>query len=184
MEKEDALKAAGGAALILLATELVTSETVRNGLNSLEKNLKSNGHGIAGTVVEKTKKALGNISNVAHASPLVPPVPLLSSKLSYDEALNTFKKGDHIATDRVGHYSHHGIYEGYGSVIEYDGNRIQRTTLDKFLSSSHYLYRVNSEAKYSSDEIVRRARKRIGEHDYSLTGNNCDQFARWCRNGY
>lgn len=184
MEKEDVLKAAGGAALILLATELVTSEPVRNVLNDVEKKLKSEGHDIAGMVVEKTKKALGNLGNVAHASPLVPPVPGISSKLDYDEALNTLKKGDHIATDRKLHYSHHGIYEGYGSVIEYDGNRVQRTTLDKFLGSSHYLYRVDSETKYSSDKIVRRAKSRIGENDYSLTGNNCDQFARWCRNDY
>ena len=181
MKQEDALKVA---ALGLVVTGILTSETVKTGLNDLEKKLKSKGHNTAGRIVEKAKKTIGNISNVIHSSPGVPRVPLFSSKITYDEALNTFKKGDQIATDRVGHYSHHGIYEGYGSVIEYDGNRIKRTTLEKFLGSSHYLYRVNSEATYSPDEIVRRAKSRIGENKYSVTGNNCDQFARWCRSGY
>lgn len=181
MKQEDALKVA---ALGLVVTGILTSETVKTGLNDLEKNLKSNGHDTAGWFVEKAKKFVGNLGNVTHASPGVPRVPLFSSKLTYDEALHTFKKGDQIATDRKLHFSHHGIYEGYDSVIEYDGNRIKRTTLDKFLGSSHYLYRVDSEAKYSPDEIVRRAKSRIGENKYGLIGNNCDQFARWCRNDY
>ena len=30
---------------------------------------------------------------------------------------------------------------------------------------------------------MERAESRIGEHRYSLTGNNCEHFANWCATG-
>ena len=30
---------------------------------------------------------------------------------------------------------------------------------------------------------MHRATSRIGEHCYSLTGNNCEHFANWCATG-
>lgn len=179
----DKKKVAIGSVIGIFATYVLTSEPVQNGLNSLEKKLKSKGHNIAGGAVGILKKTVGNVGNVAKASPYTPALPGLSRKLTLNEALQTFKKGDHIAVDRKKHISHHGIYESYGRVIEYDGEIIQRSTLNEFLGSSHYLYRVDSEARYSPDRIVHRAKSRIGEHAYHLWVNNCEHFARWCRNG-
>ena len=39
---------------------------------------------------------------------------------------------------------------------------------------------TNIKAKYSENEIVRRAYSRIGEKGYYLIFNNCEHFARWC----
>jgi len=36
---------------------------------------------------------------------------------------------------------------------------------------------------YSPEEIVRRARSRIGEDDYRLLTNNCEHFCNWCLHG-
>lgn len=178
-----ALKAGAKIGVAFLMARAATSEPVKSGLNSFGKKLKSNGHDVVGGAVETVKKVVGNVGNVVNSSPLVPALPGLSRKLTLDEALKTFKKGDHIAVDRKKHISHHGIYESYGRVIEYDGERIRRSTLNEFLGSSHYLYRVDSQAIYSPDRIVQRAKSRIGENQYSLISNNCEHFARWCRNG-
>ena len=36
---------------------------------------------------------------------------------------------------------------------------------------------------YTQDEIIRRAESRLGEKDYNLIINNCQNFATWCRLG-
>ena len=40
-----------------------------------------------------------------------------------------------------------------------------------------------SESKYSPQEIVRRARSRLGENDYEVLRNNCEHFCNWCISG-
>ena len=185
MKKEEKfLFGATVGALGALISYAITSEPVRNVLNSAEKKLKSSGHNIVGGAVGSVKKFLGNVGNVAKASPLTPPIPVLSRKFTISEARIELKKGDHVAVDRWKHYSHHGIYTGDGFVIEYGSNKeIHYTTLENFLDTSHYIYKVDSEAIYSPERIVARAKSRLYEHDYSVFGNNCEQFARWCRNG-
>lgn len=186
MNKEDILKNSFKIGLGIVGigiTYLSTSEKVQNSLNSLEKDLKSDGHDIVGGAVETVKKILGDIGNVAKASPYTPALSSISDKITFDEALRTFKKGDHIAVDRKKHISHHGIYTGDGFVIDYNKDGIKYSSLENFLSSSFRLYRINSQAIYSREEIVRRAKRRLGECKYNPITNNCEQFARWCRNG-
>ena len=36
---------------------------------------------------------------------------------------------------------------------------------------------------YSPEETVRRAESRLGERNYSITMNNCEHFAVWCKTG-
>jgi len=185
MKKEE--KFLLGAAIGVLGTLIsyaITSEPVRNFLNSAEKKLKSSGHDFIGGAVGSVKKAVGNFGNVAKASPYTPPIPGLSRKFTLNEARRNLSRGDHIAVDRAFHFSHHGIYTGDGFVIEYGSNKeIHYTTLENFLDSSHYIYKVDSEAIYKPEKIVERAKSRLYERDYSVFGNNCEQFARWCRNG-
>ena len=38
-------------------------------------------------------------------------------------------------------------------------------------------------AAYAADEIVERARSRIGEQRYRITTNNCEHFCEWCLRG-
>jgi hypothetical protein len=94
--------------------------------------------------------------------------------------------GAHLATSRFG-YTHHGIYVGRGNVVHYAGlcrswhsGAVEEVTLAQF-SSRHPVWIVDHpESVYSSDEIVRRARSRVGEHAYRLLTNNCEHFSHWC----
>ena len=44
-------------------------------------------------------------------------------------------------------------------------------------------HRKESLNVFSPEDTVRRARSKIGTHDYSLFGNNCEHFAMWCKTG-
>ena len=97
-------------------------------------------------------------------------------------------KGDHICVNR-GLYWHHGIDLGNGRVIHYAGRPkgkkdavVKVESIQKFANGGE-IYYEDSKVQYSPDEIVRRAKSRIGEKDYHLVGNNCEQFVNWCRTG-
>ena len=100
--------------------------------------------------------------------------------------------GAHLKTYRLG-YSHHGIYCGNGEVIHYSGfanglkkGALEVTTLEGFVGSASKYYIVSYPDhvfRYTKKEIVKRAKSRIGEDDYSLLLNNCEHFAVWCITG-
>ena len=92
-----------------------------------------------------------------------------------------FKKGDHIAVDRE-LYSHHAIYDGNGGVVEYDDYVVKTATLAEFAQGAK-IYRVEETPVYTPDEIMERAYSRMGEREYDLLSNNCENFATWCRCG-
>ena len=156
---------------------------MQSGLNSIAKTLKKNNHNVLGNAVDTVRKINCTLNNFSDAAPLSQAVRFFTKKVSLEEARRSFQKGDHIAVDRLYHITHHGIYGGNEMVVEYDGHRIKKTTLETFIRPSFYVYKVNSQAIYSPDEIWNRACKRCGEDDYNLVMNNCEHFARWCRNG-
>lgn len=89
-------------------------------------------------------------------------------------------------------YQHHGIYVGNNRVVHYHGTTkskaeasIQETTLEVFLQgkSKDTYYFVDHQNSYAPEEIVRRARSRIGQRNYQLWGRNCEHFAQWCATG-
>ncbi|MCE9979674.1 MULTISPECIES: lecithin retinol acyltransferase family protein [Leclercia] len=49
---------------------------------------------------------------------------------------------------------------------------------DQKYETREFLYEL-----FSPDEVVERARKEIGEQQYSLLFNNCEHFAVWCKTG-
>ena len=52
------------------------------------------------------------------------------------------------------------------------------------VSTALFAYAVaNKKNIYSPEETVQRARSRIGERKYSVTSNNCEHFAMWCKTG-
>jgi Lecithin retinol acyltransferase len=56
-------------------------------------------------------------------------------------------------------------------------------SLSRF-ANGHPVRVVNHlESHYSPEEIVRRARSRLGESDYRLLTNNCEHFCNWCLSG-
>ena len=95
-------------------------------------------------------------------------------------------KGDHVYVDR-GMYTHHGINCGDGTVIHYEGKfgigKITRISCKKFADGKDVYIRRCYCYKFSPDEIVRRAERRLNEADYNLIFNNCEHFATDCTTG-
>ena len=99
------------------------------------------------------------------------------------------KKGDHLKSSR-GIYTHHGIYVGDGRVIHYAGlsggmqsGPIEEVSLESFCSGYGYEIVNHENRKYTREQSVSRARSRLGENAYSVTGNNCEHFVNWCIDG-
>ena len=91
-------------------------------------------------------------------------------------------KGDHIFVQRT-LYSHHGIYENINRVYQYDmDNGVEVVSLEDFADGDIVKIYVEK-AYYSSDKIIERAKSRVGEDEYNLLYNNCQNFATWCRQG-
>ena len=97
--------------------------------------------------------------------------------------------GMHLVTSRLG-YLHHGIYVGRGMVVHYAGlcqllhsGPIEEVTLSQFSKGRAVRVVEHSESKYSPQEIVLRARSRLGENEYHVLRNNCEHFCSWCING-
>lgn len=100
--------------------------------------------------------------------------------------------GAHIKSSRV-LYAHHGIYIGNGEVIHYSGlandlkneGKIEKISLSEF-ANGHTIELIQyptDKVLYSPDEIVQRAKSKLGENAYDLIQNNCEHFACWCVTG-
>jgi len=97
--------------------------------------------------------------------------------------------GAHLKTSRRG-YTHHGIYVGHDRVVHYSGlsgfwhcGPVEEVSLSRFAVGRPIQVVNRDRASYSPQEIVRRARSRIGESDYRLLTNNCEHFCNWCVSG-
>ncbi len=97
--------------------------------------------------------------------------------------------GAHLITSRRG-YNHHGLYVGRGRVVHYSGlsgfwqcGPVEEVSLSRFANGRPVRIVDHLEAQYSPEEIVRRARSRLGENDYRLLTNNCEHFCNWCLSG-
>jgi Lecithin retinol acyltransferase len=97
--------------------------------------------------------------------------------------------GAHMVTPRRG-YTHHGIYVGGGSVVQYGGlswglrrGPVEEVSLSTFSHGRPVWVRVVESRWFDQDEVVRRARQRLGEDRYSVLTNNCEHFCEWCVRG-
>jgi hypothetical protein len=97
--------------------------------------------------------------------------------------------GAHLTTSRRG-YNHHGVYVGRGRVVHYaglsgfwQGGPVEEVSLSRFVNGHPMRIVDHFESPYSPEEIVRRARSRLGENDYRLLTNNCEHFCNWCVSG-
>ena len=93
--------------------------------------------------------------------------------------------GDHLVTPRTG-YTHHGLYIGNQEVIHYEGKfgsdsgRIAEVTLVEFCEGASCSVRDYPLRVYGRKESIERACQRLGECDYNVVFNNCEQFVAWC----
>ncbi len=97
--------------------------------------------------------------------------------------------GAHLVTPR-GWYSHHGVYVGEGRVVHYAGfsrafhrGPIEETSLECFANQFDLRVQPHAAPAFSPEEIVRRAKARIGEDRYGVLSNNCEHFSEWCIRG-
>ncbi len=97
--------------------------------------------------------------------------------------------GAHLVARRRG-YRHHGIYVGDGKVVHYAGlsrswrrGPVEEVSLARFAAGRAVLVKPAANARYDSEEVVRRARSRLGEDRYRIARNNCEHFCEWCLRG-
>jgi len=116
--------------------------------------------------------------------------PLPSARPLAWPAAEPFAIGAHLVTPRRG-YSHHGIYVGHGRVVHYAGwsravlsaRPVEEVSLEQFAGDHGVFALAHSPASFAPDEVVARARSRLGENSYRITTNNCVHFCHWCRSG-
>jgi len=114
----------------------------------------------------------------------------LSAELHFSSARDqTLSLGAHLTTSRRG-YTHHGVYVGDGRVVHYSGfsafwqcGPIEEVSLLRFSAGRAVRIVDHLRSVFSAEEIVRRARSRLGENDYRLLTNNCEHFCNWCLDG-
>jgi hypothetical protein len=94
--------------------------------------------------------------------------------------------GAHITTPRRG-YTHHGIYVGHGRVVQYGGlsqglriGPVEEVSLERFTHGHAFSIKPAEPGCFAADEVIRRARSRLGECRYDLLTNNCEHFCNWC----
>jgi hypothetical protein len=97
--------------------------------------------------------------------------------------------GVHVISRRRG-YLHHGIYVGDGKVVHYGGlawglrrGPLEETSFSRFSLGQPVWIRRGHATCFAREEVVRRARSRLGEDRYRVLTNNCEHFCEWCLRG-
>ena len=94
--------------------------------------------------------------------------------------------GAHLVTPRRV-YTHHGIYAGDGRVVQYGGlsrglrrGPVEEVSLSQFAQGREIRIRSEESNHFDREEVIRRARLRLGENRYHPLKNNCEHFCEWC----
>jgi len=97
--------------------------------------------------------------------------------------------GAHLVTPWRG-FAHHGIYLGGGRIIHYNARvyrfarrPVEETGMREFAEGRPVFVVNHSESVDAADEVIRRARSRVGEDRYHLLENNCEHLVEWCLHG-
>ena len=96
----------------------------------------------------------------------------------------------HLITIRRG-YTHHGLYVGQGRIVHYaglvgdfrGGATVEEVSLEQFARGHAIGVRTDSTPRFEREDVVRRARSRLGENRYNILRNNCEHFCEWCVSG-
>ena len=95
----------------------------------------------------------------------------------------------HLVTPRRG-YIHHGLYVGHGRIIHYPGlvgcfrrRAVEEVSLEEFARGRPVGVRTDSNPHFDREDVVLRARARLGENRYHIIRNNCEHFCEWCLSG-
>jgi len=117
-------------------------------------------------------------------------------KVIENAAEDTLRPGDVVWANRKAKglpYNHCGIYIGDGRVIHFAAPEgaeismksavIHETSFEHFQNNCEVKVIDFPESPYTAQEVVERARSRLGERGYNFFVNNCDHFAVWCKTG-
>ena len=92
----------------------------------------------------------------------------------------------HLVTPRA-LYSHHGLYVGHGQVIHYAGlahglrgGTVEQVSLERFAHGRGVWVQSATPPRFDREDVVQRARSRLGERRYRVLTNNCEHFCEWC----
>lgn len=95
----------------------------------------------------------------------------------------------HLVTPRRG-YIHHGLHVGRGRIIHYPGlvgcfrrRAVEEVSLEEFARGRPIGVRTDSNPRFDCEDVVLRARARLGENRYHILRNNCEHFCEWCLSG-
>src|SRR5271166_2831828 len=93
--------------------------------------------------------------------------------------------GTELVVNRRG-YRHHGVYVGSGRVIHYvmrvtyPQGLVEEVSLTEFIDGHTLQIGRVPDKRLTGEDVVRRARSRLGERSYDLFRNNCEHFCNWC----
>jgi hypothetical protein len=117
---------------------------------------------------------------------LISAPPVRAGNKGASPRVEVLEPGSHLVTPRRG-YKHHGIYVGSGKVVHYGGLArglrsapIEEVSLEQFAAGQPVWLRRSPSSSRDGDEIIRRARARVGENRYHVLTNNCEHFCQWC----
>jgi hypothetical protein len=95
-------------------------------------------------------------------------------------------RGAHLITPWLG-FAHHGLYAGDHRVIHYGAlmydiirKPVEEVSLEQFAEGRPLFVVEHGEACLDVDQVICRARSRLGEKRYRLFTNNCEHFVEWC----
>jgi hypothetical protein len=63
------------------------------------------------------------------------------------------------------------------------GGPVEEVPLSQFAQGRTIWIRLHESSGLDRDEVVRRARLRLGENRYHVLTNNCEHFCEWCVRG-
>lgn len=121
--------------------------------------------------------------------------------------LNQLQPGDHVSFYKTDlYYAHHGIVYKvqdnvltlihYFNTLEHARSALMKgsiyiaaiiesdwTVNVKSKTEDLFLHHYDDIECYSNEETLQRALSELGRRGYSLLGNNCEHWCRWCRTG-
>lgn len=97
--------------------------------------------------------------------------------------MDSYEKGDHLYTFCTG-YTHHALYVGSGYVIQRTREGVKRSTLYSFSEGSSIFKEDHIWRPFTREQSCERAYSELGNPDYNVFWNNCEQFVNWTISGF